>query len=160
MRKSKITTINVCLLLLFYLEQLLFCQKTYLENLISYCYICITVFLHGRLLVMQQQNTTTHIEMQWSCKRCTSTQTLYNRLGILLQILITMDYHILCILLFKYSYFREVLSIQRKTKSFVEGYFWLTPCKQPDLLTAKLFFRLIISQTYVHKLERYCLYWC
>ena len=63
-------------------------------------------------------------------------------------------------ILFKYSYFREVLSIQRKTMSFVKENFWLTPCKQPDLHFAKLFFRLIISQTYVHNLERYCLYWC
>ena len=45
MRKSQTTTINIFfLLLLFYTEKFMFCQKTYLEKLSLYCYIYNTVF--------------------------------------------------------------------------------------------------------------------
>ena len=51
-------------------------------------------------------------------------------------------------------YFREVTSIQKKTKVIVKEHFWFTSYKQRDLLTAKLFFKLCISQRYVYNLGR------
>ena len=48
-----------------------------------------------------------------------------------------------------------VILFIRKEKTFAWEYFWFTPYKQPDLLTAELFFKLCIPQRYVHNLERY-----
>ena len=48
-----------------------------------------------------------------------------------------------------------VILFIRKEKTFVWGYFWFTPYKQPDLLTAELFFKLCIPQRHVHNLEKY-----
>ena len=47
-------TINIFLLLHFYIEKFISCSKTYLEYLVLCCYICITVFLCGRLWKMQK----------------------------------------------------------------------------------------------------------
>ena len=50
-------------------------------------------------------------------------------------------------------YFRKVPLILKKY-GFLGEKFWFTLCKLSDLLTAKLFFKLCISQRYVHILER------
>ena len=73
---------------------------------------------------------------------------LGNRLGILTQILISMNYYIF------FLYFREVPSIQKKIKALVKENFWFTSYKLPDLLTVEMFFKLCIPKTYVHNLER------
>ena len=50
MRKSQTITKNIFLLLLFYIEKYMFYEKTYFAKLSLYCYICITVFSHDKLL--------------------------------------------------------------------------------------------------------------
>ena len=123
----------------------MFCQKTYLEKLSLYCYICIIVFSHSMLLQMQQQNTNVHIDMYQSCRHRTSTQNIWQQTRT--QHLIAMD----CYFFFYIS--REVSSIQRKTKAFFEENVWLISYNQPDLLTVELFLKLCISQRHVRNVE-------
>ena len=52
-RKNQTATINIFLLLLFYVEEFIFYLKTFLKKLTLYCYVCITVFSRGRLLKIQ-----------------------------------------------------------------------------------------------------------
>ena len=113
MRKSQTAVINIFfLLLLLYLKKFMFCQKTYLEKLSLYYYICIKVFLCGRLLKKKKKTPTT-IGFVDAVLR---SKMLGNRLGVLTQILIAMDY-------FFFLYFREALSVQEKTKAIVRESF-------------------------------------
>ena len=48
----------------------------------------------------------------------------------------------------------KYLQFRKKTKAFVKENFWFTPYKNPDLLTAELFFKLCMSQIYVQNIER------
>ena len=62
MRKSQTTTINIFLLVLFYIAKFIFCKliywrftfgnfvNLYLEKLSLYCYICITVFFVWKVI--------------------------------------------------------------------------------------------------------------
>ena len=102
MRKSQTTAF---LLLLFYVGNFIFYQKTYLQKLSLDCYICIIVFSRGRLLEMV--NTNAHIDIHWFCRRHTSIQKLGNRLGISTQILIAMDYFFYLYISEKYLQFRK-----------------------------------------------------
>ena len=53
LRKSQITTVNIFIVSFFYIEKLIFCQKTYLGKLNVYCFICITVVSRSSSLKMQ-----------------------------------------------------------------------------------------------------------
>ena len=53
MRKIQTATKNVVLLLLFYIEKIIFYWKTYLQKLSLYCFTCVTVSSCDRLLEMQ-----------------------------------------------------------------------------------------------------------
>ena len=69
-----------------------------------------------------------------------------NRLDILTQILMANRFYI-------YIFQRSTFNLEKKQKHWIRKIFDSTPYKKPDLLTAELFFRLIISQRYVHNLE-------
>ena len=58
-------------------------------------------------------------------------------------------------LFFLFFYISEnYLQFRKKQKHFVEENFWFNTYKKPDLLTAEFFFKLCISQRYMHNLER------
>ena len=101
MRKSKTSTTNIFLLLLFYKEKIIFCWKTYLEKLIflhlCYCFF----FLRGRLLEMQSYNIYAHID-----RRRTSTQNTWQQ-----NKYFTADFVDNGLLFLFFIYFREVPSI-------------------------------------------------
>ena len=143
MRKSHTTTINIILLLLFYIEKFIFCQKSYLEKVSLYCYICATIFC---VLGYWKCSNKTPMPMQiWTgfVDAILRPKILRNRLGVLKQILSAMNYYFISL------YFRGVPSIQEKIKALVNINFWFTPYKKPDLLTAELFFKLCIAKRYV-----------
>ena len=109
MRKSLTTTRNIfsLLLLLFYVEKFIFCQKTHLEKLGLCCYICIT--MHESGYWKYRNKTPTSIQI---CIGLVDTalrsKILGNRLGILMQILIAMDYYFLFFYISeKYFQFRK-----------------------------------------------------
>ena len=87
MRKSKTTAF---LLLLFYIGKFIFCQKTYLENVVYIVTFGLPFFhMEG---YWKCSNTNAHIDIHWLFRRHTSIQKLGNRLGILTQILMAMDH--------------------------------------------------------------------
>ena len=133
MRKSQTTAF---LLLLFYIEKFIFCQKIYVEKLSLYFYICITVFSRGRLLEMQC------LQRQYRyycfCKRHTSIQNLGNRLGILTQILIAMDNFFYLYISEKYFQFRK--------KTILGNQFHYNKYKERDRNISKTFVFKFLSQ--------------
>ena len=90
MRKRQTTTVFF-LLLFFYIEKFIFCQKTYLEKLSLYCYICFTVFFTWQVIGNAVTPTPIQIFIGFA-DAILRSKILDNRLGILTQILITMDY--------------------------------------------------------------------
>ena len=106
--EKKSATINIFLLLLFYVSKIIFCQKTYLEKLTFYCYICIAVASCGRLLkiaVIKYQCSQICIDF---VDIVLQPKILGNRLVILTQILIAMDYYFFFYISKKYLQFRKV----------------------------------------------------
>ena len=82
---------NSFLLLLFYIGKFIFCQKTYLEKLSLYCFICFTVFF--TLQVIGNAVTPTPIQIFIGFVDAILRSKIFdNKLGILTWILITMDY--------------------------------------------------------------------
>ena len=149
MEKSKKSTINLFFTFNFFIKKKkIFCQKTYLEKLI-FLHLCYCFFLRGRLLEMQNYNSNAHIDLHWPCRRRTPTQNTWNRINTLPQILLAMD----CYFFFD-IFQRKNLQFRKKTKAFAKENFWFTPYKNPDLLTAELFFKLCTSQRYVQNIER------
>ena len=145
MRKSKTSTTNIFLLLLFYKEKIIFCWKTYLEKLI-FLHLCYCFFFFC-VVGYQKCRTITSTPIQTGA--VLRLKILGNRINTLLQILLTMD----CYFFFLYIS-EKYLQFRKKTKAFVKENFWFTPQKNPDLLTAELFFKLCISQRYVQNIER------
>ena len=66
---------NSSWLLLFYIGKFIFWQKTYLEKLSLYCYICLPFFhvAGGR----KCSNINVHINIHWFCRRHTSIQNTW-----------------------------------------------------------------------------------
>ena len=105
MRKRQTTTIFF-LLLFFYIEKFIFCQKTYLEKLSLYCYICFTVFFTWQVIGNAVTPTPIQIFIGFA-DAILRSKILDNRLGILTQILITMDYFFYLHISDIYLQFRE-----------------------------------------------------
>ena len=103
MRKSQITAF---LLLLFYIGKFIFCQKTYLEKPSLYCYICFTVFSTWQVIGNAVTPTPKQIFIGFADVILRS-KILDNRLGILTQILITIDYFFYLYISDIYLQFRE-----------------------------------------------------
>ena len=97
---------NSFLLLLFYIGKFIFCQKTYLEKLSLYCYICITVFFTQQVVGNAVTPTPIYIFINF-VGAILRSKILDNRLGILTQILITMDYFVSLYILDIQLQFRE-----------------------------------------------------
>ena len=82
---------NSFLLLLFYIGKFIFCQKTYLEKLSLYCYICFTVFFFTWQVIGNSVTPTPTQKFIGFVDAILRSRILDNRLGFLTQILI-MDY--------------------------------------------------------------------
>ena len=101
---------NSFLLLLFYIGKFIFCQKTYLEKLSLYCYICFTVFFTWQVIGNAVTPTPIQIFIGFA-DAILRSKILDNRLGILTQILITVDY-------FFYLYISDIC-LQFREKSIL-----------------------------------------
>ena len=88
MRKSQKTAFYFYF---FYIGKFIFCQKTYLEKPSLYCYICFTVFSTWQVIGNAVTPTPKQIFIGFADVILRS-KILDNRLGILTQILIAMDY--------------------------------------------------------------------
>ena len=84
----------------------MFCQKTYLEKLSLYCYICFTVFFMWQVIGNAVTPTPIQIFIGFA-DAILRSKILDNRLGILTQILITMDYFFYLYISDIYLQFRE-----------------------------------------------------
>ena len=98
---------NSLLLLRFYLRKFIFCQKRYSENLV-YIVIFALLFFHV-VGCWKYISTNAHINNYWFFRRYTSIQNTWQqtRLGILTQILITMDYFLYLYIADMYLQFRK-----------------------------------------------------
>ena len=97
---------NSFLLLLFYIGKFIFCQKTYLEKLSLYCYICFTVFFTWQVIGNAVTPTPIQIFIGF-VDAILRSKILDNRLGILTYILTTMDYFLYLYISDIYLQFRE-----------------------------------------------------
>ena len=123
---------NSLLLLLFYIGKFIFCQKTYFEKLSLYCYICFTVFFTWQVIENAVTPTPIQIFIGFA-DAILRSKILDNRLGILTQILITMDY-------FFYLYISEIyLQFREKKYLNLDNQFHYKKYKERDRNTSKKF---------------------
>ena len=107
MRKSQTTIIIIFLLLLFYLEKFIFCYKRYLEK-----HVCIVTFVLQVFFVADyckcSNKTPRPIQIRTGLEdTLRRLRILGNRLGVLKQILIAMDYYLFLYISGKYLQFRK-----------------------------------------------------
>ena len=78
-RKRWTRTLSFLLVLLFCLEKIIFCWKTYLEKLSSYFYICISFFARQVIRNVVITHHHLHRYIHWSCRQCTSSQNTWQQ---------------------------------------------------------------------------------
>ena len=79
--------------------------------------------------------------MYWSCRRRTSTQNIWQWPRYF-----SVDFHSNGLLFIFLLFQRSTFNLEKTTKVFVKENFWFTIYKEPDLLTAELFFKRCTSQ--------------
>ena len=123
---------NSFLLLLFYIGKFIFCQKTYLEKLSLYCYICFTVFFTWQVIGNVVTPTPIQIFTGFA-DAILRSKILDNRLGMLTQILITMDYF--------FSLYISDIYLQFRGKQYLNlgNQFYYKTFKEKDWNTSKNF---------------------
>ena len=120
---------NSFLLLLFYIGKFTFCQKTYLDKLSLYCYICFTVFFTWQVIGNAVTLTPIQIFIDF-VDAILRFKVLDNNLT---QMLIAMDY-------FCYFYISDIYLQSREKKDLNLGnQFHYKKYKERDLNTSKTF---------------------
>ena len=136
MRKSQTRAIYFYF---FIFCKFIFCQKTYLQKLSLYCYICFTVFFTSQVIGNVVTPTPIQIFIGFA-DAILRSKILDNRLGILTQILIAMDYFFYLYISDKYFQFRK-----KSTLIWVINFIITSITKGIEILAKRLFsFSIIV----------------